>query len=335
MLYKNWQSLIKPNNISVEAGSGLNVSIISVRPLERGFGITLGNALRRVLLSSLQGAAVVALRIDGVVHEFSSVEGVREDITDIILNIKNLAFTMTVEGPKTVILEASGAGAVKANQIQCSAGLEVVDPDFVICHLDEDSHLRMELIVDMGKGYVPAANADIDAYGVGMIAIDAIFSPVRRVSYKVDNSRVGKFTDYDELILTVETDGSLKPEDAIALSARIIQDQMSFFINFEEPDIEKRRKSVPELSFNRSFLLKVDELELSVRSANCLKNDNIFYIGDLVQKTEGEMLRTPNFGRKSLNEIKMVLNQMGLRLGMEASGWPPKDIDAVINSLED
>lgn len=335
MLYKNWQSLIKPNNISVEAGSGLNVSTVSVRPLERGFGITLGNALRRVLLSSLQGAAVVALRIDGVVHEFSSVEGVREDITDIILNIKNLAFTMTVEGPKTVILEASGAGAVKANQIQCSAGLEVVDPDFVICHLDEDSHLRMELIVDMGKGYVPAANADIDAYGVGMIAIDAIFSPVRRVSYKVDNSRVGKFTDYDELILTVETDGSLKPEDAIALSARIIQDQMSFFINFEEPDIEKRRKSVPELSFNRSFLLKVDELELSVRSANCLKNDNIFYIGDLVQKTEGEMLRTPNFGRKSLNEIKMVLNQMGLRLGMEASGWPPKDIDAVINSLED
>jgi DNA-directed RNA polymerase subunit alpha len=297
--------------------------------------MTLGNALRRVLLSSLQGAAVTALQLKGVLHEFSSVEGVREDVTDMILNIKTLGLRMHGEGPKRMTLKASGPGPVTAGQIESSADIEIMNPDLVICHLDQGATLDMEFTVNTGKGYVPAAMNRSEDSPIGMIPVDSIFSPVKRVSYKVENSRVGQVTDYDKLSMTVETNGAVSPEDAVALAARILQDQLQLFINFDEPQAAYEEKKEEELPFNKNLLRKVDELELSVRSANCLKNDNIIYIGDLVQKTEAEMLRTPNFGRKSLNEIKEVLASMGLHLGMEIPNWPPENIEELAKKLEE
>ena len=304
-------------------------------PLERGFGMTLGNALRRVLLSSLQGAAVTAVQIDGVLHEFSSVNGVREDVTDIVLNVKQLALRMHSEGPKRMILSAVGPGEVTAGQIQTGHDIEIMNPDLVICTLDDGVKLGMEFTVNMGKGYVPAAANRQEDSPIGMIPVDAIYSPVRRVSYKVEPTRVGQVTDYDKLLLTLETDGSVTPENAVALAARILQDQLQLFINFEEPKPVATEEPQEDLPFNRNLLRKVDELELSVRSANCLKNDNIVYIGDLVQRTEQEMLRTPNFGRKSLNEIKEVLSSMGLSLGMNVPAWPPENIEELAKRLDE
>lgn len=304
-------------------------------PLERGFGMTLGNALRRILLSSLQGAAVTALRIDGVLHEFSSVNGVREDVTDIVLNVKQLAIRMHSEGPKRMILSAVGPGQVTAGQIQTDHDIEIMNPDLVICTLDDGVKLGMEFTVCMGKGYVPAAANRQEDAPIGMIPIDAIYSPVRRVSYKVEPTRVGQVTDFDKLLLTLETDGSVTPENAVALAARILQDQLQLFINFDEPKPVQAEEPQEDLPFNRNLLRKVDELELSVRSANCLKNDNIVYIGDLVQRTEQEMLRTPNFGRKSLNEIKEVLSSMGLSLGMNVPAWPPENIEELAKRLDE
>ncbi|QNT77302.1 DNA-directed RNA polymerase subunit alpha [Entomobacter blattae] len=336
MLQKNWQSLIKPEKLDVEAGAEPSrIATVVAEPLERGFGMTLGNALRRILLSSLQGAAVTAIQIDGVLHEFSSVVGVREDVTDIVLNIKQLAMRMHGEGPKRMMLTAVGPGEVKASQIQTGHDIEIMNPDLVICTLDEGAALGMELTVNMGKGYMPAvANRPEDA-PIGLIPVDAIYSPVKRVSYKVEPTRVGQVTDYDKLLLTVETNGAVTPEDAVALAARILQDQFQLFINFDEPKPAQAEEQHDDLPFNRNLLRKVDELELSVRSANCLKNDNIVYIGDLVQKTEQEMLRTPNFGRKSLNEIKEVLTSMGLSLGMTVPAWPPENIEDLAKRLDE
>lgn len=336
VLQKNWQSLIKPEKLEVEPGSASShVATVVAEPLERGFGMTLGNALRRVLLSSLQGAAVTAVQIDGVLHEFSSVNGVREDVTDIVLNVKQLALRMHSEGPKRMILSAVGPGEVTAGQIQTGHDIEIMNPDLVICTLDDGVKLGMEFTVNMGKGYVPAAANRQEDSPIGMIPVDAIYSPVRRVSYKVEPTRVGQVTDYDKLLLTLETDGSVTPENAVALAARILQDQLQLFINFEEPKPVATEEPQEDLPFNRNLLRKVDELELSVRSANCLKNDNIVYIGDLVQRTEQEMLRTPNFGRKSLNEIKEVLSSMGLSLGMNIPAWPPENIEELAKRLDE
>ncbi|MCQ8241050.1 DNA-directed RNA polymerase subunit alpha [Rhizosaccharibacter radicis] len=336
VLQKNWQSLIKPEKLEVEPGSEpARTATVVAEPLERGFGMTLGNAIRRVLLSSLQGAAVTAIQIDGVLHEFSSIAGVREDVTDIVLNIKQLALRMHGEGPKRMVLTATGPGEVRAGQIQTGHDIEVMNPDLVICTLDDGVKLGMEFTVNLGKGYVPAAANRPEDAPIGLIPIDAIYSPVRRCSYRVEPTRVGQVTDYDKLLLTVETNGAVSPEDAVALAARILQDQLQLFINFDEPRPVRSEEPQDDLPFNRNLLRKVDELELSVRSANCLKNDNIVYIGDLVQKTEQEMLRTPNFGRKSLNEIKEVLTSMGLSLGMNVPTWPPENIEDLAKRLDE
>jgi DNA-directed RNA polymerase subunit alpha len=336
VIQKNWQALIKPNKLDIQHGSNARrVATIVAEPLERGFGITLGNALRRILLSSLQGAAVTSVQIDGVLHEFSSVPGVREDVTDMVLNIKAMGLRMHSEGPRKIRLRAEGPGEVTAGMIETGSDVEVMDPDHVICTLDTEATLTMEMTVELGKGYVPAtANRPEDA-PIGLIPVDAIYSPVRQVSYKVDNTRVGQVTDYDKLSLTVETNGALSPEDSVAYAARILQDQLQLFINFEEPQPRVDQDDQHDLPFNKNLLRKVDELELSVRSANCLKNDNIVYIGDLVQKSEPEMLRTPNFGRKSLNEIKEVLSTMGLALGMEITNWPPDNIEELAKRLDE
>ncbi|MFC3213884.1 MULTISPECIES: DNA-directed RNA polymerase subunit alpha [Novosphingobium] len=345
---KNWQELKKPNSLEVKPGPDPKLKATFVaEPLERGFGLTLGNALRRVLLSSLQGAAITSIKIENVLHEFSSLAGVREDVTDIVLNVKQIALKMQGDGPKRLQLSATGPAAVTAGDIAVSGDIEVMNKDLVICHLDEGATLNMELTADTGKGYVPAvSNRPVDA-PIGLIPVDSLYSPVRQVSYKVENARIGQELDFDKLNLTVETDGTVTPEDAVAYAARILQDQLALFVHFEDiapvgasPMIgvavggTTTAEESDTNQLNRYLLKKVDELELSVRSANCLKNDNIIYIGDLVQKTEAEMLRTPNFGRKSLNEIKEVLSSMGLRLGMDIPGWPPENIEEMAKKLE-
>jgi len=336
VIQKNWQDLIKPNKLEVaQSGDGVRSATMVAEPLERGFGLTLGNALRRILLSSLQGAAVTSVHIDGVLHEFSSIPGVREDVTDIVLNIKDVAIKMQGEGPKRMVLRKQGPGQVVAGDIQVVGDVQILNPDLALCTLDDGAEIRMEFTVDTGKGYVPADRNRPEDAPIGLIPVDSLYSPVKKVSYRVENTREGQILDYDKLTLNVETNGSITPEDAVAYAARILQDQLEVFVNFEEPKKEQAPSSIPELAFNPALLKKVDELELSVRSANCLKNDNIVYIGDLIQKTEAEMLRTPNFGRKSLNEIKEVLAQMGLHLGMEVGGWPPDNIDELAKRFEE
>lgn len=336
MIQKNWQDLIKPNKLEVSAaGDGARSATMVAAPLERGFGLTLGNALRRILLSSLQGAAVTSVHIDGVLHEFSSIPGVREDVTDIVLNIKDIAIKMQGEGPKRMVLRKQGPGQVLAGDIQVVGDVQILNPNLALCTLDEGAEIRMEFTVDTGKGYVPADRNRPEDAPIGLIPVDSLYSPVKKVSYRVESTREGQNLDFDKLTLNVETNGSITPEDAVAYAARILQDQLEVFVNFEEPKKEAAPSSIPELAFNPALLKKVDELELSVRSANCLKNDNIVYIGDLIQKTEAEMLRTPNFGRKSLNEIKEVLAQMGLHLGMEVGGWPPDNIDELAKRFEE
>ncbi len=337
MLQKNWTELIKPNKLDIAGGSNPSrQATVVAEPLERGFGLTLGNAMRRVLMSSLQGAAVTSIQIEGVLHEFSSIPGVREDVTDIVLNVKGMALRMHSEGPKRMTLTATGPGEVTASQIDTGPDIEIMDPDHVLMTLDQGARIVMELTVESGKGYVPAAQNRAADAPIGLIPVDALFSPIKKVSYHVGNARVGERTDLDKLTVDIETDGAITPEDSMALAARILQDQLQLFVNFEEPKAAQPVEEVDdELEFNRNLLRKVDELELSVRSANCLKNDNIVYIGDLVQKTEAEMLRTPNFGRKSLNEIKEVLAQMGLHLGMEIPAWPPENIEDLAKRLEE
>ncbi len=333
---RNWKELIRPNRPQVEAGlDPKRKAKLVIEPLERGFGTTMGNALRRVLLSSLQGAAITGVQIDGVVHEFSAIPGVREDVTTIVLNLKQVAISMVSENPKRMVLKADGPGPVTAGQIEVTGDVKILNPDLVICHLDEQASVRMEFTVASGKGYVPADQSRPEDAPIGFIPVDAIYSPVRRVGYQVEDTREGQVLDYDKLALTVETDGSVTPEDAVAYAARILQDQLQLFITFDEPVVEDQTQQEADLGFNPVLLKKVDELELSVRSANCLKNDNIVYIGDLIQKSEAEMLRTPNFGRKSLNEIKEVLAGMGLHLGMDVPDWPPEDIEALAKRYDE
>ena len=276
------------------------------------------------------------MQVDGVLHEFTSIPGMIEDVTEFVLNIKSLALKLNSDQPKKMTLKASGPGEVKASQIESGSDIEIINPELGLCHLDKSAKLNLELNVENGKGYVPAEHQKKEDKQIGLILVDAIYSPVKKVSYKIENSRVGQVTDYDKLVLNVETNGSIESDDAIAMSARILQEQLQYFINFEEPEIdEKTKEEESEIKFNRNLLRKVDELELSVRSANCLRNDNIVYIGDLVQKSENDMLRTPNFGRKSLNEIREVLMQMGLNLGMDISDWPPENIEELSKNLDD
>jgi len=335
IINQNWKELIKPNKLNIKSNEDKSFTTVIAEPLEKGYALTIGNSLRRILLSSIQGSAITALQIDGVLHEFSSIKGVREDVTDIVLNVKSLSIQVMSDGPKKLILDVKGPGEIKAKDIQQNPEVKILNPDLVLCHLDENTKFYMELIANRGKGYRPAEKNKKDDAPLGLIAIDSLFSPVKKVSYSIENAREGKSLDYDKLVMNIETDGSLPAEDAVAYAARIFQDQLSLFVNFDEPaEIEKKPKTA-ELEFNKNLLRKVDELELSVRSMNCLKNDNIIYIGDLVQKTEPEMLRTPNFGRKSLNEIKEVLNAMSLYLGMEIPNWPPENIAELSKKLED
>jgi DNA-directed RNA polymerase subunit alpha len=336
VIQRNWQTLIKPKALAVEPGEDAKrAATVVAEPLERGFGLTLGNALRRVLLSSLQGAAVTSMQIEGVLHEFSSIPGVLEDVTDIVLNVKSIGLRMHGDGPKRMRLRATGPGEVRAGAIETGHDIDVLNPDLVICTLDNGARISMEFTVEIGKGYVAATVNRPEDAPIGLIPVDALFSPVRKVSYRVENTRVGQVTDYDSLSMKVETNGAVTPEDAVALAARILQDQLQLFINFEEPRGREEKEPTGEPLINKNLLRKVDELELSVRSANCLKNDNIVYIGDLVQKTEAEMLRTPNFGRKSLNEIKEVLANMGLHLGMEIQNWPPENIEDLAKRIDE
>jgi DNA-directed RNA polymerase subunit alpha len=327
----NWRSLMKPQKLDFKGNNDKNkTSTVIAEPLERGFGTTLGNALRRVLLSTLQGAAVTGVKIEGVLHEFSTVPGVREDVTEIILNIKTLALKSHTTDRKKLYLKAKGPLEVTASMIECPSEIEIINKDLVICTLDKDAELNAELIVESGSGYVPANQNRPDDAPIGFIPVDALFSPVRKVSYKIENSRVGQRTDFDKLSLTIETNGAVSPEDSVALAAKILQDQLQLFINFEDVLAPTHTEKKDELPFSPHLLRKVEELELSVRSANCLQNANIRYIYELVQKSEAEMLRTKNFGRKSLNEIKEILGEMGLSLGLKLEEFPARrDLDAL------
>jgi len=336
VLQKNWMELIKPNkmDVIVQENNGRQGTLIA-EPLERGFGLTLGNALRRILLSSLQGAAITSIKVKGVVHEFSTISGVKEDLTDIVLNLKSVGIKVHSPGARKMYLKAKGPGEIRAGNFETDSETEIMDPDQIIMTLDSNADVELEANVETGKGYVSAEVAEDDSKLIGEIKIDAMFSPVKKASYKIENSRVGQVTDFDKLILDIETNGAVSPDDAIALAARILQDQLQPFINFDEPEVQNEVSSQEQLPFNHNLLKKVEELELSVRSANCLKNDNIIYIGDLVQKSESEMLRTPNFGRKSLNEIKEVLQQMELGLGITVPSWPPENIEELAKKFED
>jgi len=326
--YKNWRDLIKPKSLMVDRDSLTRTyGKFVAEPLERGFGITLGNSLRRVLLSSLQGAAITSVKIDGALHEFTALPGITEDVADIILNLKDLLIKQRSYDQKTLRIDKRGPTVVRAGDIETDSTVEILNKDLVIATVGEDGHLKMEMTCRKGRGYVQADANKAPSMPVGTIPIDSIFSPVKKVNYHVTNARVGQQTDYDKLTLEVWTDASVSPEDAVAYAAKIIKDQLSIFINFED-EVEPEIPVVPEpeAPFNENLLRTVDELELSVRSANCLANANIKYIGDLVQKTESEMLKTKNFGRKSLKEIKEILAEMGLSLGMKLDNWPPKDL---------
>ncbi len=326
-MQRNWRELIKPKRLSVETkDSPETYAKFTCEPLERGFGTTLGNSLRRVLLSSLQGAAITSVKVHGVLHEFSTIPGVLEDVTDIILNLKEVRFKMRGEGARQLVIEKDGEGVVTASDMRGDSGIQVLNTSKHICTLAKDAKLRMELMVRLGKGYVPADLNAEENQPIGTIPIDAIFTPVRKVSYNVSQARVGQITDYDKLTMEIWTDGSVKPEDALAYAAKILKDQLTVFINFEEDvEMEEAEEIHVEPSLNENLFRSVDELELSVRSANCLKNADIRYIGELVQKTEAEMLKTKNFGRKSLNEIKEILAEMGLTLGMKLDNFPSRE----------
>jgi DNA-directed RNA polymerase subunit alpha len=324
IMSRNWRDLIRPKAIQLDPESNSeSYGKFTCEPLERGFGITIGNSLRRVLLASLQGAAITAVRLEGALHEFTTIPDVVEDVTDIILNLKEVVFK--VESPRTytVRLEKEGAGALLAGDIKVTDGISVLNPDHPIATIDKGGPLSMELTVSVGRGYVPAERNKSPTMPIGTIPIDALFSPIRKVNYTVQNARVGQVTDYDKLVLEVWTNGAVRPVDAVAYAAKILKEQLSIWINFEETEETSYQASGgDEQPLNENLFRSVDELELSVRSANCLQNANITLIGELVQKTEQDMLKTKNFGRKSLKEIKEILATMGLGLGMKFDSWP-------------
>jgi DNA-directed RNA polymerase subunit alpha len=328
-MYRNWETLIKPKSMEIEEETLTpTYGRFHVEPLERGFGITIGNSLRRILLSSLQGAAICAVRIKGVLHEFSTIYGVREDVTDIILNTKELLVKLHSDGPEIIQLKANKPGVVRARDIQTGSNVEILNPDHIMANLAEDGDLDMEMVVKRGRGYVPAERNREEGQPIGTVPIDALFSPIHKVNYSVTHSRVGQITDYDRLTMEIWTNGNVAPADALGYAAKILKEQLSVFINFDEEEAVPRAPEVQEPSkLNDNLFKSVDELELSVRSANCLKNADIRHIGDLVQKSEGEMLKTKNFGRKSLNEIKEILSEMGLSLGMKLENWPPPEME--------
>ncbi len=325
-MQRNWKALIKPKRLEAEKDSlTAFYGKFVAEPFERGFGTTIGNSLRRILLSSLQGAAIVSVKIEGVLHEFSTIPGVKEDVTEIILNLKGVMIKLHGAGPKTVNLKAKGEGEITAKDITADGDVEILNPDQHIATMSADASLDMEMVIKMGKGYVTAERNKEENQPIGTISMDAIFSPVRKVNYTVTNARVGQITDYDKLTLEVWTNGGTSPEDAVSIAAKILKDQLSIFIQFEEDEeaFEEEEDTQAE-KLNENLFKSVDELELSVRSANCLKHANIQYIGELVQKTEQEILATKNFGRKSLNEIKEILAEMGLGLGMKLENFPPQ-----------
>jgi DNA-directed RNA polymerase subunit alpha len=324
IITRNWRDLIRPRGIHIESETLTEFyGKFTAEPLERGYGITIGNSLRRILLSSLQGAAITAVRIEGALHEFTSVTDVVEDVTDIVLNLKEVVLKAAQARTYTVRIEKEGPGTVHARDIQLVDGLQVLNPEHVVATLDKKGPLVVELTVSVGRGYVPAERNKTPAMPIGTIPIDALFSPIRKVNYTVTNARVGQQTDYDKLTLEVWTNGSLKPQDAVAYAAKILKEQVSIFINFQETeDPLYPAASAEEEPLNENLFRSVDELELSVRSANCLQNANIQLIGELVQRTEQDMLKTKNFGRKSLKEIKEILANMGLSLGMKIDNWP-------------
>jgi len=339
MFEKNWQELIRPSKIDIERETcSVYYVRFSAEPFERGYGITVGNSLRRVLLSSIMGAAITSVKIDGVDHEFSTVRGVKEDVTEIILNLKKVVLKMDDDKPRTLRIEARGEGEVKAGDLVHDGGVEIINPEHHIATLSSDSKFSMEMKAKIGRGYVPAERNREDEEPIGTTPIDAIFSPVKRVSFNVSPARVGFRTDYDKLTMEILTDGSISALDALSFAAKIIREQMRIFINFEElDDLESgEMKDSERQDFNDNLYRNVDELELSVRSANCLKNADIKYIGELVQKTEQEILMTKNFGRKSLNEIKEILACMGLKLGIRLDNFPPReDLDRMAQRRKD
>ncbi len=329
---RNWRDLIRPKNLIVDR-EGLTGSYgkFYAEPLERGFGITLGNSLRRVLLSSLQGTAVCAVRIDGALHEFTSIADITEDVTDIILNLKDVLLDTLASEPRVMRIDVAaeeGDTVVTAADISSDGSVKVLNPEQYICTINKGGRLAMEIMVRRGRGYVPAEKNKQPNMAVGWIPVDSLFSPIRKVRFNVTNARVGQVTDYDKLVLEVWTDRSLAPDDSVALAAKILKEQLNVFINFEEEEeLELPQEKPAEEQFNENLLRSVDELDLSVRAENCLQAANIKYIGDLVQKTEAEMLKTKNFGRKSLKEIKELLAEMGLTLGMKLESWPPKELN--------
>jgi DNA-directed RNA polymerase subunit alpha len=323
--YRNWHELITPEKLDIEKQShSRSYAKIVCQPLERGFAATIGNSIRRILLSSIQGAAITSIRIEGALHEFTTLKDVMEDVSEIILNVKQVRIKLNRPEPQKISIEKKGPGTVTAQDITPSAGVEVMNPEQVICTLTGDSQFSAEMTVEWGKGYLPAERQEKEELTIGQIPIDAIFSPIKRMQYVVSQARVGQQTDYDKLSMEVETDGSVAPEDAVAFAAKILKEQLTIFINFSEevaePDLDDGENG--EISPPNPYLDKpVEDLELSVRSANCLKNAEIYFIGDLAQKTDQEMLKTKNFGRKSLNEIKTLLSEMGLTLGMKFDNW--------------
>jgi len=329
ILKESWQLLSKPASIIVKDGvDSTKSSTIVMEPFERGFGNTLGNALRRVLLSSIAGFAVTSIKIDGVLHEYGVIDGVREDVTNIIMNLKSLAINKPDSSPCVLKLSSNRPGPVFAGSIEVSNGVEILNKDMLICTLNKDAKIDIQINIECGRGYVVANQGKKSEIDIGLIYLDSIFSPIKRVSYKVENARVGQITDYDKLIMEIDTNGTITPQDALGVAAKIIQEQLEVFVNFDVSKIiDVKKEVVGEPEFNRNLLKTIDELELSVRSYNCLKNENIVYVGDLVIKTESEMLKTSNFGRKSLNELKENLKSMGLGFGHKLSNWPPKNIE--------
>ncbi len=327
-MHRNWQDLIRPKSLEADTLNDTYGKFVA-KPLERGYGLTLGNSLRRVLLSSINGAAIIAVRIQGVDHEFSTVPSVKEDVTDIILNLKQVSLRYLGEADAVLKLEANGSGVVKAGDIQTNGDVEILNPEQTIATLDAGGKLSMEMVVRHGRGYVSADQNRTENLPDGMIAIDSIFAPVRRVAYNVSNARVGQMTDYDKLSIEVWTNGAVRPDDAIAYAAKILKEQLTIFVNFDETEEESVRApedSTSKPALNDNLFKTVDSLELSVRAANCLENANIKFIGELVTKSETEMLKTKNFGRKSLNEIKDILAEMGLSLGMKIDGFDPSTL---------